>query len=40
MLVAASGIPVAMIKTTNIFKFIDGEYLYVSENGRSSGYKS
>ena len=40
MLVAASGIPVAMIKTTNIFKFIDSEYLYVSENGRSSGYKS
>ena len=41
MLVAAIGIPAAMIKkTTNIFKFIDGEYLYVSENGRSSGYKS
>jgi len=40
MLVAALGIPGAMIKTTNIFKFIDGEYLYVSENGRSSGYKS
>jgi len=40
LLVAAIGIPAAMIKKPHIFKFIDSEYLYVSENGRSSGYKS
>ena len=39
MLVAAFGIPAAMIKN-NKFKFIEGEYLYVSRNGKSGSYKS
>ena len=39
MLVAAIGIQAAMIKN-NKLKFIDGEYLFVSRNGRSGGYKS